>query len=149
MPSRFGRRSPIGSRNFPWLIAEANHDIVGYAYASAHRSRPAYRWAVDVSIYIAASHQGQGLGRQLYGQLLPILRKQGFFTAHAGITLPNPGSQALHERFGFRHVGTFFNVGHDQGNWQHVGWWSLELQAPTTSTAPAEPKPFDPSWLVE
>jgi L-amino acid N-acyltransferase YncA len=96
---------------FPWLVAERASEILGYAYASKHRERPAYQWSADVTVYVAAAAQRQGVGRQLYGQLLAILRRQGFRMAYAGITLPNPASVGLHEAMGFTPLGVFRNVG--------------------------------------
>jgi L-amino acid N-acyltransferase YncA len=128
---------------YPWLIAEVDGDIVGYAYASTHHSRPAYRWSVDVSIYIAKSHQRQGLAKLFYSTLLPILQQQGFRMIHAGITLPNEASVKLHEAFGFRRVAFYQNVGHKCGEWRNVGWWSLDLMSDNdTNDIPVEPLPF-------
>ena len=121
---------------YPWLVCEDEGVVVGYAYASAHRARAAYCWAVDVSVYIAASHQRRGLGRILYTALFERLIQQGFFVAIAGITLPNPGSVGLHESLGFTHVGTYHNIGFKAGAWQDVGWWEKSLQPPTQGTPP-------------
>jgi L-amino acid N-acyltransferase YncA len=125
---------------FPWIIAEVDGAAAGYVYASQHRERAAYRWVVDVAVYIADAHHRRGLARALYASLFSILRKQGFVGACAGITLPNPGSVALHESVGFRPVGVFSNVGYKLGDWLDVGWWRLELQPATHS--PAEPQDF-------
>lgn len=122
----------------PWLVAEEDGDVVGYAYACPHRSRPAYRWSVDVSVYIAPSHQGQGYGRRLYEELFERLRDQGFRVACAGITLPNGPSVALHERLGFEPVGVYKGIGWKAGAWRDVGWWQLEL-APAGGETPPEP----------
>src|SRR5262249_21498110 len=80
----------------PWLVAELEGEVRGFAYASRHRERAAYQWSVDVSAYIAETHRRHGLGRALYTSLFGLLRLQGFYAAHAGITLPNPGSVGLH-----------------------------------------------------
>jgi phosphinothricin acetyltransferase len=120
-----------------WLVAE-DGDIVGYAYASPHRARAAYRWAVDVAVYVDAEHTGRGAGHALYGALLPELARRGFRVACAGIALPNDASVALHERHGFRLVGVYERIGYKAGAWRDVGWWQLQL-APTDEAAPAEP----------
>lgn len=130
----------------PWFVAtdpDQNDAVVGYAYASEHRSRAAYRWSADISIYIAASHQGLGIGRKLYETLIPIVRKLGYRMLHAGITLPNPASVGIHESFGFQPIGTFPKVGHKCGEWRDVGWWYLDLM-PSADPAvePTEPIPF-------
>ncbi len=125
----------------PWLTAEAQDGTVdGYAYASRHRERGAYRWSVDVTVYLAPSARGQGLGRRLYGALLPLLVRQGFRSAFAGIALPNDASVALHEAVGFRPAGVYRDVGYKLGAWRDVGWWGLGL---TDGDAPGgEPIPF-------
>jgi phosphinothricin acetyltransferase len=123
----------------PWLVAEEAGEVVGFAYACRHRSRPAYRWAVDVSVYVAAGHQRYGPGRRLYAQLLDELRERGFRVACAGITLPNEASVALHESFGFEPVGVYRGIGWKAGAWRDVGWWQLEL-APAAEGPPAEPR---------
>src|SRR5262245_47867717 len=65
-----------GLKRFPWLVSEAGHDLVGYAYASEHRSRAAYRWSVDVTVYVRQGRHRQGVGRNLYAMLLPLLAQQ-------------------------------------------------------------------------
>ncbi|MDF3862861.1 GNAT family N-acetyltransferase [Pseudomonas denitrificans (nom. rej.)] len=124
-------------RTYPYLVAERDGRLVGYAYASQHRARAAYRWAVDVTVYIADGERRSGVGRSLYSELLPILARQGFNAAYAGIALPNAGSVGLHERLGFRHIGTFPQVGFKLGQWHDVGYWRLELGTPISS--PADP----------
>jgi L-amino acid N-acyltransferase YncA len=121
-----------------WLVAESGGEVVGYAYACPHRERPAYRWAVDVSVYVAADRRGEGHGPRLYAELFERLRRQGFRTACAGITLPNPASVALHERLGFAPAGVVRAIGWKAGAWRDVGWWQLEL-APPDAEPPPEP----------
>ena len=110
-----------------WLVAEVDGQVVGWAYGSRHRDRAAYRWSADVSVYLAAGREGQGLGRALYDVLLPALADQGLASLYAGISLPNAGSVALHERCGFRPIGAFPRVGFKHGRWHDVGWWWLPL----------------------
>jgi L-amino acid N-acyltransferase YncA len=121
-----------------WLVAEEEGDVVGFAYACPHRSRPAYRWSVDVSVYVAAGRQGEGHGRRLYEALFADLRERGFRVACAGITLPNEASVALHEKLGFEPVGVYRGIGWKAGAWRDVGWWQLEL-SPGAEDPPAEP----------
>ncbi len=123
-----------------WLVAERDGEVVGYAYACPHRQRTAYRWSVDVSVYVAPGHVGDGVGRALYRALFERLRAQGFRMAFAGITLPNPASVALHESLGFARVGTMREVGWKAGAWRDVGWWQLEL-IPAAAEPPPEPTP--------
>jgi phosphinothricin acetyltransferase len=111
----------------PWLVLERNGEIAGYAYAGRHNVRAAYQWSVDTSVYVGEAHRGAGVGRALYERLLDLLRRQGFYVAHAGITLPNPASVRLHESFGFQPVGVYPAVGWKFGAWRDVGWWQRLL----------------------
>lgn len=129
------------STTHQWLVLESDDAVVGYAYASPHRARASYRWAVDTSVYIAEGHRRAGGGRALYTELLARLRVQGFEVACAGITLPNEGSVRLHESLGFTPVGVYRRIGYKLGAWHDVGWWQLELAPP--SAVPREPRPSD------
>lgn len=130
----------------PWLVAEDREAVVGYAYASRHRDRPAYRWAVDCSVYLRPDATGRGVGRLLYDELLPVLRRLGYWRAYAGIALPNPGSVRLHEALGFVQVGVYEQVGYKLGCWHDVGWWQLALAQPGgVSGPPAEPRAWQPA----
>src|SRR4051812_47636168 len=126
----------------PWLVASRDGAVVGYAYASRHRARRAYRWSVEVSVYLRESEQGRGTGRALYDELLDVLRGLGYVRALAGITLPNEQSVGLHEAMGFEPIGIFRGVGFKHGQWHDVGWWQLSLCDPTA--APEEPKAWSP-----
>jgi len=126
--------------NFPWLIGELDGEMAGYVYAGLHRERAAYRWAVEVAVYIAAKFHGRGVGRALYDALFAILRELGYFKAFAGVSLPNSASVGLHESMGFRPAGVFHGVGYKCGRWIDVGWWELELQS--ERFAPPEPLSF-------
>ena len=113
---------------YPWLVCELDDQVAGYAYASKHRVRAAYRWSVDVSTYVDAGYRRWGVARGLYTSLFAILAAQGFFNAYAGIALPNPASVALHESVGFHAVGVYHTVGYKLGSWHDVGWWELDLR---------------------
>jgi len=126
--------------DYPWLTAMRDGQVAGYAYASQHRSRAAYRWSVDVTVYVAESARRCGVGAVLYTALNGILRRQGFRSAFAGIALPNPGSIGLHEAMGFEPVGVYRDVGFKLGAWRDVGWWGLTLAS--DDAPPAEPIPF-------
>ena len=110
-----------------WLVCELDGEVAGYAYGSKHRDRAAYRRTVETSVYVAADHQGRGLGRALCVELLRELTERGFHVALAGITLPNPASVALHEALGFEPVGVFRSVGFKAQQWWDVGWWQRRL----------------------
>jgi L-amino acid N-acyltransferase YncA len=119
----------------PWFVACRDGAVVGYAYASPHRTRAAYRWAVDCSVYLAAAERGAGTGRALYDRLLPVLRELGYVSVFAGIALPNPASEGLHAALGFTPAGVHRAVGYKAGQWHDVGWWQLSL-----CERPAEPE---------
>lgn len=139
-PSVMAQRIQTTLATHPWLVAICDHAVAGYAYASRHRERAAYRWSVDVSVYVLDSMRGRGVGRSLYEALLPILRRQGFRSAFAGIALPNPASVRLHESLGFVMLGVYREVGFKHGRWHDVGWWRLALA--TGDEPPQEPIPF-------
>jgi L-amino acid N-acyltransferase YncA len=124
----------------PWLAAEDGGEVVGYVYACRHMERAAYRWAADVSVYVAANRRGEGLGQSLYEALFERLRQQNFQIACAGITLPNDASVRLHEALGFLRVGASPRIGWKAGRWHDVSWWQLEL-VPVAPGTPLEPLP--------
>jgi phosphinothricin acetyltransferase len=136
----------------PWLVYVGDDGrVVGYAYASPHNERVAYQWSVNVTVYIDAGHHRRGIGRALYERLFALLRLQGFYVAHGGITLPNPKSVGLHEALGFRLVGVYPAVGWKRGAWHDVGWWRLELQPrPATPAPPLTPAQAQalPGWAA-
>jgi phosphinothricin acetyltransferase len=129
------------SGRYPWLLAELDGAVAGYAYASEHRARASYRWATDVTVYVARSHHRRGVGRALYETLLPLLARQGYYVACAGITLPNDASVGLHEALGFTLIGVYRNIGFKHGAWRDVAWWQAELSPPVPGQAPAEVGP--------
>lgn len=138
----------------PWLVGlDAAGEPIGYAYASRHAERAAYQWSVDVTVYVRDGHHRRGVGRALYQALFPLLRLQGFYVAHAGISLPNAASVGLHESLGFRAVGVYPAVGWKFGAWRDVGWWQLPLHgrpatpAPPLSLAEAQRLPSWPAAL--
>ena len=98
----------------PYLVSEVGGGVLGFAYASKHRDRAAYQWSVDVSVYIHERARRQGVGRTLYTSLFALLRLQGFYTAHAGISLPNPASGPARSA-GFQPVGVYRSVGFKHG----------------------------------
>jgi phosphinothricin acetyltransferase len=114
----------------PWLVAERAGVVVGYAYAGPHHDRAGYRWSVNISVYVAASARGVGIGRTLYDRLLALLRRQGFVNVYAGITLPNAASVALHEAIGMRRIGVYERVGYKHGAWRDVAWYGVRLTEP-------------------
>jgi L-amino acid N-acyltransferase YncA len=132
------RRIESGGDLYPWFVAEADGAVVGYAYASAFRTRPAYRYTVETSVYLAPAACGRGLGDRLYRRLIETLTAQGFTQAIGAVTLPNPASVRLHEKLGFVRAGTYRQVGYKFGAWLDVGLWQRALATP--ADPPAEPR---------
>ncbi|HYE46379.1 MAG TPA: arsinothricin resistance N-acetyltransferase ArsN1 family B [Caulobacter sp.] len=124
---------------FPFLVFEEAGAVLGYCYGAAHGARPAYRWACNVSVYVAQAAQQRGVGRALYSALFELLDRQGFHALFAGIALPNAGSVALHEAMGFEHLGTYHKVGFKLGAWRDVGYWRRGLREGLPA---ADPIPF-------
>jgi phosphinothricin acetyltransferase len=128
------RRIDATLPSLPWLICEdqarlrGSNQVAGYAYASPHKTRTAYQWSIDVSVYIDSDFRGMGFGKALYTSLFEILAAQGYFNAFAGITLPNPASVGLHESMGFQPIGVYRSVGYKLGQWRDVGWWQRNLR---------------------
>lgn len=134
-------RTRMGSPFHPWLIFEADNRVLGYASSSPYHRRPAYRWTVETSIYLASEAQGRGIGRQLLSRLIDLLTRQAYVTAIAAIALPNAVSIMLHQRLGFVAAGTYRRVGFKLGKWTDVSLWQRDL-APRTA-APTEPRPAE------
>jgi len=127
--SEMARRIDDLREKLPWLVYEADGEVVGYAYASPHRAaRKAYQWCVETSIYVHSGARKRGVGRALYVSLFELLRRQGYVNAYAGVTLPNPASASLHESLGFRPVGVYPRIGFKFGRWHDVAWFQLRLQ---------------------
>lgn len=124
---------------YPWLVCESGETVVGYAAADSLRSTPPYRWTVELSVYVAAENRRRGIGTGLYTSLLAVLEEQGYCSAYAVTTLPNPASRRLHERLAFEPVGTFPAVGYTLGGWHDVRWWYRDV-----GERPAEPDPPTP-----
>ncbi|HUG47555.1 MAG TPA: GNAT family N-acetyltransferase [Candidatus Limnocylindria bacterium] len=127
----------------PWLVAEmVEEGVIGYAYAAEHSPRVAYRWSVNVSAYVEPAWHGRGVGKRLYAELLEMLGVQGFVNVFAGVTLPNPASEALHASIGMELVGVYRRAGFKLGRWHDVAWYGLRLSEP-------EGDPPEPVWQWE
>lgn len=113
------------SENYPFLVAEENNEILGYAYASCYRLRSAYKNSVEVSVYVKNDLKQKGIGTKLYERLFDELSKMNVHAIIAGISLPNEASIKLHERFGMEKVAHFREVGFKMNRWIDVGYWEL------------------------
>lgn len=139
---QLGERIRSGLETYPWLVCEGEDgDLLGYAAASALRSKAAFQWSVELSIYVDRDSRGDGVGSALYTALLDMLAEQGFANAYVAITLPNEASVGFHERMGFEPVGTFPGVGHKHGEWHDVQWWATTLGERPAD--PDSPTPFE------
>lgn len=133
----------------PWLVCEIDQQIAGYAYAGKHRSRAAYQWSIELSVYVHEHFYRKGIARALYTSLIALLQLQEYYNAYIGITLPHPASVSFHEQFGFTLVGIYHQVGFKLGAWHDVGWWEMDIQP--KSQLPHLPKNIDeiqklPQW---
>ncbi|MFZ3032733.1 MAG: arsinothricin resistance N-acetyltransferase ArsN1 family B [Parvibaculum sp.] len=135
--AEMARRLAKVQASLPWLVFEEGGEVLGYAYAGAHRERAAYQWSVDAGIYIGPRAHRRGVGRALYAHLFACLTLQGYHRVYGGITLPNAASVGLHEACGFTPVGIYRQVGFKFGGWHDVGWWGLELGASSAPRVPA------------
>jgi phosphinothricin acetyltransferase len=122
-PEAFAKRIESAIKTHEWLVMEASTGICGYAYATPHRPRVAYKFSAETSVYVHADYYRQGVGKHLYKALHASLRSRGFHNAYAGIALPNAASIALHQATGFEAVGIFREVGFKFDEWHDVSWW--------------------------
>ncbi|MDZ7868891.1 MAG: arsinothricin resistance N-acetyltransferase ArsN1 family B [Rheinheimera sp.] len=121
------RINTILQQGLPYLVAVLGDDVVGYCYATPWKARAAYRYSVEVTVYLAATAQGRGIGYALYQQLFAVLKAAGYHAALGGIVQPNPGSVALHEKCGMTQVALLPDIGFKFGQWHSVGYWQLLL----------------------
>ena len=135
------RRIRTTVERLPWLVCEYDGHILGYAYASSHKERPAYQWAVDVSVYVDEAWRRKGVASALYESLFALLDVQGLSNAYAVIALPNDQSVAFHESHGFEPVGVYTDVGYKHGEWRDVGHWEVSIQS--LPHPPSPPIPID------
>lgn len=125
MADRIQKRANDG---LPWLVVEQDKTILGYAYAAPWRERSAYRFSVEVSVYLDANQKQKGLGSALYQALFDTLEKTEVHAALAGIALPNDASIGLHEKFGMKQVAHLPEVGFKFDRWVDVAYWQKVLR---------------------
>lgn len=125
---------------YPCLVAEEGGRVVGFAYAHELRERIAFQWNAELSVYLAPTAQGQGVGSRLYAALIELLRLMGIKAVYGVVTSPNPASERLHRAFGFALMGVQPHAGFTCGTWHDVSWYVREI-APFED-APAPPVPF-------
>jgi L-amino acid N-acyltransferase YncA len=137
-PAEMADRIAAAQRAHAWLVLVDGAHVVGYAYGSPHKTRAAYRWSCEVSVYLERGRRRTGGGRALYTELLDRLAARGFRSAVAGMTLPNDASVGLHRAMGFQPVGTYRRIGWKHGRWHDVAWVQRVLG--TDEDPPAEPR---------
>lgn len=125
--NEFSKRITDKLEKYPFIVAQEDGCVIGYAYASAFRERAAYGWDAELSIYLDSSKRCQGIGTRLYNALIDILKLQNYVSLYAGVTVPNPASTALHEKFGFNVVGTYHAVGYKNDCWLDVVWYEKTI----------------------
>ena len=113
----------------PWIVYEEDDVVIGYAYAHTWRSRSAFRYSLESTVYLDREAKGKGIGSLLYARLLEILREQGIHMVIGVISLPNEGSVKLHEKLGFKKVAHYREVGLKFGKWIDIGSWQLRLSS--------------------
>ena len=126
-PEEMRRRIEETTATYPWFVWEDNGEVVGYCYGRRWRERAAYRHSVEATIYLKPGAAGQGTGSILFEVLLAELRSRGFHCVIGGVSLPNPASVALLEKFGLKKVAHFSEVGYKLGRWIDVGYWQMVL----------------------
>ena len=123
------RVAKVNALGLPWFVAEdSQSNVLGFAYAGPWKTRSAYRFAVELSVYLDAAATSQGWGTKLYSAVLRALKETPTRTVVAVITLPNPASVAIHEKFGLKKVGHFENVGFKFDQWLDVGYWQADME---------------------
>ncbi len=143
----FKRRIEHILRKYPYLVAESNGEIVGYAYAGPFHERPAYEWAVETSIYVRQDKKHLGIGKQLYGELEKFLKLQNILNLNACIAYPEiedeyltKNSVQFHRHLGYETVGEFHKCGFKFNRWYNVVW--MEKQIGEHSEQPLPVKSF-------
>lgn len=124
----FAERIENIKKDYPYIVCKLDGRIIGYAYASKHHERSAYRYSVNVSVYVVQNYQHQGFGKALYSNLFKLLDEYNYYNAYAGITLPNEKSVGLHKSFGFTEVGIYHKAGYKDGRWLDVLWMEKQLK---------------------
>lgn len=127
VPSEMSRRIVDVTETLPWLVIENEGVVDGYAYATKWRARSAYRFSVEISVYLSPDAIGKGYGVSLYTNLMEQLATLGVHAVIAGIALPNEKSIKLHEKMGLKKVAHFEQVGFKNQQWVDVGYWQKML----------------------
>jgi L-amino acid N-acyltransferase YncA len=127
--SKFEMASRIKSitENYPFLVFEETEQVLGYAYITQWKARFAYRFSAEDTVYLHPDSVGKGIGSKLMEALIVELKNTDLHAIVGGIALPNEASVALHEKFGFRKIAQFEEIGFKFDRWVDVGYWELKL----------------------
>lgn len=121
------RIEEVNQKGLPWYVGLEGDKVVGYAYASPWNTRCSYRKSCEVTVYLSKDHCSQGWGTKLYAKLFEQLKAIEMHAVMAGITMPNPASVVLHEKFGMKKVAHFADVGNKFDDWLDVAYWQIVL----------------------
>ena len=134
--TEFTHRFTSYTRQFPWLVWEADGQVLGYCYACAPFARAAYQWCAEPSIYVAPQAKGKGIARKLYGALEWILEKQGYQVLYALVTQENVPSLRFHGKMGYKMRMILPDCGFKQGRWLGLCWMEKRLKIVETPSEP-------------
>jgi len=112
---------------YPFFVFEENNEILGFTYGSKFRPKPAYNYTVESTVYVKHGVHGKKIGTQLYATLIAALKEQKFKSVLGVLTIPNPASIKLHEKFGFTQVAHLKEVGFKFDTWLDVGIFQLKI----------------------
>lgn len=128
-PEVFAERIRSTLERYPYLVAQRGGEIAGYAYTGPFRTRKAYSWGAETSIYVRQDLRGQGVGGRLYGALEAVSKRQNILNLNACIAFPEEADEYLtqdsvrfHAHLGYRTVGTFRRCGYKFGRWYDMVW---------------------------
>ncbi len=139
-PEAFAQRVRAVSRRYPFLVCEHEGRPAGYAYLFRHMERAAYQWNAEISAYVHKDYRSRGYGGALAAALIEIALLQNLHTLYAIVALPNPASEGLCARFGFRRQAVFAATGYKNGQWIDTAWFEKRLR-PATVPSPLRPFP--------
>lgn len=113
---------------YPFLVCELEGEIIGYAYASKHKERAAFKWGAEIAIYIKDDYHGSGIAGRLYDQIIDILYKQGVYKVYALIDSPNEKSEHFHLKRGFKEIGYLLRTAYKLGRWCDMKYYEKVLR---------------------
>ncbi len=145
----FEHRIVTTNAKYPYLVYRIEGEIVGYAYASPFKTRDAYSWDAETSIYLHPNYHHKGIGQRLYKALIALLKLQGYHHLYAYITYPNEASIGFHEKFGFITCGRYEKTGYKHGTWRDVVCMDLSLFTKEELESPSSPEPSLPITALE